>query len=345
MKKVLLGMSGGVDSSTSAILLQKEGYEVVGCTMRLFNCNNGIDQNSIDAKKVCDKLGIVHYTFDFSSDFDKYVISNFIDTYSKGKTPNPCIECNKYLKFKAMYEKAKELNCEYIATGHYADVMFSEKFNKNVLIKSQNEKKDQSYFLYNIDKKIVDKLIFPLAKFTSKDEIRKIAAEHSLEVASKPDSEDICFIPEGNYIDFLTKKGVKLKQGNFIEKDGKVIKRHEGIERYTVGQRKGLGISRQTPSYVVGFKNNDVIIGEEKDIYLKEVKVQNINYLIEDLDKPLEVMAKIRYASKASKAVIYPKDNNEALVVFEELQRAVTPGQAIVFYIDENIVFGGGKIV
>ena len=348
MKKVLLGMSGGVDSSTSAILLQKQGYEVIGCTMMLVDkgdINN--DLNVIDAKKVCDKLGIKHYAFDFREKFEEYVINNFIDTYNKGKTPNPCVICNKYVKFKMLYDKAKELGIEYIATGHYAKVEFSNKYNQNILRKSKSIKKDQSYFLYNIDKEILDYIVLPLSEFETKDEIRQLAKEEGLQVYSKPDSEDICFIPNGDYISFLKSKNVKFTNGNFIDLNGKTIYKHEGIQKYTIGQRRGLElpVTFSTPRYVVRFKNNDIILGEEKDIYLKELIASDINMLVDfKFEDSFECYAKIRYATKEAKAKVYKQDDNKYKVVFEDNQRAVTKGQAIVFYTEDGIVLGGGTI-
>lgn len=244
-KRVLLGMSGGVDSSVSAILLKNQGYEVIGITMKLFAnkdekniCDNTPES---DAKKVCEKLNIPHYTVDFSKEFDEYVIGKFVDEYKNARTPNPCIECNKYLKFGKMYEKAKELNCDYIATGHYAKAEYSDRYKRMVLKKSDSLKKDQSYVLYSIDKEILSHVLFPLAKYEEKEEIRKIAKENGLDVANKKDSEDICFIPDNDYVKFLTNFGkLKLKSGNIVLKDGTILGKHIGMIKYTIGQRKGL---------------------------------------------------------------------------------------------------------
>ena len=346
-QRVLLGMSGGVDSSTSAILLQKAGYEVVGLTMNLHNQN---DENfDEDAKKECKKLGIEHYTFNYINMFNEKVISNFVCQYKESKTPNPCIECNKYLKFGAMYEKAKELNCEYIATGHYAITEFDDRYNKVVLKKSKSIKKDQSYVLYNINPNILDKIIFPLGKFESKEEIRKIAKENGLEIANKKDSEDICFIPDNDYIKFLEKKhNFKPKEGNIINKEGKILGKHNGLYRYTIGQRKGLGISNPVPLYVINFNisKNELIVGEEKDLYSDTVYLENFNNLLGIDINNLNIKAKIRYAAKEEDATIFVnnKEGKEQIkVVFKEKQRAVTPGQSLVAYIDD-IVLGGGII-
>ena len=342
-ERVLLGMSGGVDSSVSAILLQNQGYEVVGITMNLHNEND--DDFSSDAKKVCNKLGIEHFTCDYREYFNEKVIDNFVCQYKNCKTPNPCIECNKYLKFGAMYEKAKELNCEYIATGHYAITEFDERYNKVVLKKSKSEKKDQSYVLYSINPKILEKILLPLGNFKTKEEIREIAKKNGLEVANKPDSEDICFIPDNDYVKFLEEKqNFNSKPGNIVNKEGKILGKHSGLYKHTIGQRKGLGISNPVPLYVVGFniEKNELIVGEEKELYTNEVVLKNFNNLLGIEIDNLRVKAKIRYAAKEADATIH-LDNGMIKVVFDETQRAVTPGQSLVAYIDD-VVLGGGII-
>ena len=344
MEKVLIGMSGGVDSSVSALLLKQQGYEVIGITMNLCSENNEKIEN--DAKKVCKQIGIPHYTFDYRKEFKKYVVEDFIKCYSECKTPNPCIECNKFMKFGLMYKKAKEMGCKYIATGHYAKTEFSEKYNRWVLKKSKAGRKDQSYFLWSISKEILEHILFPLSNFESKDEIRQIALENNLKVANKPDSEDICFIHDGNYKKFLEENSnLSPKEGNIVDLNGKVLGKHNGLYNYTIGQRKGLGISNPVPLFVLGFnkEKNEVIVGEEKELYKKEILVGDINLLLFDkIDSWIDVLVKTRYSSKMAKAKIIMQD--EFLkVVFDEPQRAVTPGQSAVFYIDD-IVFGGGKI-
>lgn len=346
--KVLLGMSGGVDSSVSALLLKNSGYEVIGATLELFVGSSCCNTNTyIDAKNVCNQIGIPHFIYNYKNEFKKYVIDDFIECYSSCKTPNPCIECNKYMKFGFMYEKAKELGCNYIATGHYAKTEYSEEYGRWVLKKSNSLKKDQSYVLWNIPKDLVSHIIFPLADYEDKEEIRKIARENNLKVANKPDSEDICFIPDGNYKKFLeNNSNIKPKEGNIVNSQGKILGKHTGLYNYTIGQRKGLGISNSVPLFVLGFnkEKNEVIVGEEKELYKTKIKVENINLiLVDEITEWMEVDVKTRYSSKVAKAKII-QVGNTIQVEFEEPQRAITPGQSAVFYVGD-IVLGGGKIV
>lgn len=339
-------MSGGVDSSVSALLLKEAGYEVIGVTLNLFPCTTCCSY--IDVKDVCRKIGIEHFIYDGVEDFEKHVIQDFISEYKQCRTPNPCIECNKYMKFGAMYEKAKELGCDYIATGHYAKIEWDDKYKQNVLKKSKADKKDQSYVVYNLPREMLDKVLFPLGDFTSKDQIRKIAEEHNLSVAHKSDSEDICFIPNKDYKAFLENNSdIKAKQGNIVNLKGEKLGTHTGLYKYTIGQRKGLGISNPVPLFVVGYSQakNELIVGEEKDLYKKELYVTDINLLLADkLEQPLKVNAKIRYAAKEAPATITQIEPNKIKVEFDQPQKSITPGQSVVFYVDD-IVLGGGKIL
>ncbi len=379
MKRVLLGMSGGVDSSVSAILLKNQGYEVIGATMKLWCGANKEEkeknEKSIqDAKNVCEKLGIEHYVFDAQNEFEKYVINDFVKQYKNAKTPNPCIECNKKIKFGYFFDKAQELNCEYVATGHYARIEYSEKYDQYVLKKSSEEKKDQSYFLYTIPKEKLSKIIFPLQDFTSKEEIRKIAQENDLEIADKKDSQEICFIPDNCYQNFLENRISKPKEGNIILSNGEILGKHNGLVNYTIGQRKGIGISYKELLYVIELRpdTNDVVVGPESELYSKKLFANNINWQV-DIDKieklngkeekeeeeeKVEIdnkyyfkcFAKIRYRAKEAESAVKIKrselQEKETLEVeFKEPQRAITKGQSVVFYDEDGIVLGGGKIL
>lgn len=348
-KRILLGMSGGVDSSVSAILLKQAGYEVIGATMQMWKPKHCASFACVDdAKKVCEQIGIEHTSIDCENVFKEKVINEFIQCYENAQTPNPCVECNKYLKFGIFVEKAKELNCDYIATGHYAKVEFSDKYNQYVLKKSKAEAKDQSYFLYGISKDVLPKMVFPLEEIENKEAVREIAEENNLIVAQKPDSQEICFIPDNDYGRFLEENLEKLpNKGKIVLQDGTVLGNHKGLIYYTVGQRKGLGIAYKEPLYVIKLdkQNNQVIVGPEEKLYSKELYAKDLNFILDiDLSKPVEVMAKVRYRAKPAKAILNVLSDGNANVRFDEPQRAITPGQSVVFYIDD-VVLGGGKIL
>lgn len=344
MKKVLLGMSGGVDSSVSAVLLQEQGYEVIGLTMLL--CGDENSSSIEDAKKVCEKLNMKHHIVDLRKEFKQNVIDNFSCTYAKAQTPNPCVECNKYIKFGAFYKIAQDLKCDYIATGHYAKIEYSEEYKQYVLTKSNSEKKDQTYFLYGIDKNVLPQILFPLSEFEDKTEIRNIAEEKGLLVARKKDSQEICFIPNNDHVSFLRDNNSIVKEkGKIVLRSGEVLGEHNGLINYTVGQRKGLGIAYKEPLYVLELdkKSNLVVVGTESELYSTELEADELNFLVDiDLTRQIEIKAKIRYRAKEADSILEVK-GDIAKLTFKEPQRAITPGQSVVFYKD-NIVIGGGKI-
>lgn len=342
----MLLMSGGVDSSVSAILLQKQGYDVTGVTMHL---QENQDENSnpavIDAKLVCEKLKIPHLVINLSKDFSSKVIKNFTDEYILGRTPNPCVVCNKHVKFGKMFELARKMGFDYMASGHYAVVEYDKNTDK-WLLKKSNEKKDQSYVLYNLNQDKLSHILFPVGNM-QKDDIRKIAKEYDLPVAEKEESQEICFIKDNDYCKFIeTRTNFSPKKGFFINEKGSILGEHQGIMKYTVGQRKGFGISFGKPMYVISIdsQNNTVTLGEEGSQYTDELIASDLNFILFDkLLEEIEVTAKVRYKAPCAKAKLVPLDENYVKVIFYEKQRAVTPGQSVVFY-DGDIVLGGGII-
>lgn len=352
-KKVVVGMSGGVDSSVAAHLLKEQGYEVIGVTMQVWqeddyyeDMESGCCSLSAveDAKMVAYHLNIPHYVMNFKEAFKKNVIDYFIQEYMEGKTPNPCIACNKYIKFDELLRRAMDLGADYVATGHYATV---EKINdRYTLRKSKDHNKDQTYALYNLTQFQLAHTLMPCGIY-KKEEIREIARKIGLNVYSKRDSEEICFIPDndhGAYIKRITKD--KVKEGNFIDKEGNVLGKHKGIVYYTLGQRKGLGLSFGVPMYVIDIKpyTNEVVLGSEEDIFKTDLVAKGVNFLpFENLTSPMKVEAKIRYSSKPAEAIISSIGKEKVKVKFTDKQRAITKGQSVVFYKD-NILIGGGII-
>lgn len=341
-KRVIIGLSGGVDSAVAAYLLKEEGYDVVGVTLNLWQENKDA---ICDAKRVADMLGIEHLVFDFTKEFKKIVIDNFISEYMLGRTPNPCIVCNEHLKFEMLLKKADELGFDFIATGHYAKVEKDENTGRFYIKKSEYDKKDQSYVLYRLSQSQLEKTLMPLYKY-SKDEIREIALKIGLDIANKKDSQDICFIPDGDYISFLKRYTTLPPVGDFLNEEGEKIGNHLGIASYTIGQRKGLGMTFGKPMFVtkINAKNNTVTLGKMGSQFKKCVYAENINFLpFEKLTEPKTFLCKLRYSAKPEKALVTPIDNNKVKIEFESVKSAATPGQSAVFY-DGDYLIGGGII-
>lgn len=356
-KRVVIGMSGGVDSSVAAYLLKEQGYDVIGITMQIwqdmredvFEREGGCCSLSAaeDARRVCSKLDIPFYVVNFKEIFEKKVIDYFVDEYFQGRTPNPCIACNRYIKFDALLNKAKALEADYVATGHYARVTFDEKYNRYVLKKSATLKKDQTYALYNLTQEQLGATLMPLGDYNTKDVVRQIAYEQHLGVASKPDSQEICFVDDDDYGRFLSeRKPGAIKPGCFVDTKGNVLGKHNGIVNYTVGQRKGLGIALGKPMFVVELipDKNLVVLGDETEVFSKELIASDVNLILyEKLTAPIKVKAKIRYSAQEAPCTVEPLADDKIRVVFDEPQRAITPGQAVVLY-DGDYVVGGGTI-
>lgn len=351
--KTLIAMSGGVDSSVAAYLIKSQGYDCIGCTMKLYdNEDIGISHNRTccslddveDARSVAYKIGMPYYVFNFKDGFREKVIEKFVRCYESGDTPNPCIDCNRYMKFDKLYERAKILACEYIVTGHYARIEYDGE--RYLLKKALDETKDQSYVLYSLTQEQLAHTLFPLGNMR-KTEVRKIAEEKGFLNAGKPDSQDICFVPDGKYAEFLEHfTGKAYPEGNFLSMDGTTLGKHKGIVRYTVGQHKGLGISSEEPLYVkeINTKENSVTLCKEQELYSKEVIVRDINWIAGEAPKgEIRCKAKIRYRQKEQWATVMLIGETTVKIVFDEPQRAITPGQAAVLY-NGDIVLGGGTI-
>ena len=370
-KRVVVAMSGGVDSSVAAALLKEGGFEVIGVTMELQERSQDwggcCDIASVeDAKRVAYRLKIPHYVLNFRDIFKEKVIANFCAEYKEGRTPNPCIRCNQYIKFDALLKKADELSADYIATGHYARIEYDNQRKRCLLKKGIDSRKDQSYVLYVMTQEQLKRTLMPLGYFT-KNQVRQIAREKDLPVAGKSESQEICFIPDNNYGKFLmehTSDG--FKPGAIINNEGKVIGKHQGIIFYTIGQRKRIGISASAPLYVIGIDNesNTIIVGNKEDAYSGELVADNVNLIFyEAIKEPMKVEAKIRYNHKAAPATVSTLDRNKLKLKFDSPQWAITPGQAVVFYLSspdksllhptepvgsnshKDIVIGGGTII
>lgn len=351
--KALIAMSGGVDSSVAAKIAIEMGYDCIGCTMKLYqNEDAGVRSTKTccslddveDARAVAYKLGMKFYVFNFTDAFRDTVIRKFVDSYERGITPNPCIDCNRYMKFDKLYERARTIGCDFIVTGHYARI---EKENgKYILKKALDEAKDQSYVLYSLTQEQLAHTLFPLGNM-KKSDVRTIAEENGFVNAHKPDSQDICFVPNGDYASVIElHTGKKNAVGNFTDKKGNIFGQHNGIVNYTIGQRKGIGISGKTPLYVckISQSNGDILLGSNEDLFNREADVSDFNWISGGVpNKEFRCKVKIRYRQKEQSAIVLPVGKDAVHIIFDEPQRAITPGQAAVLY-DGDIVLGGGTI-
>ncbi len=346
-KTALVAMSGGVDSSVAALLLQEAGYACTGATMKLFTKDPARHDDAEDARQIAERLHIPFHICDFSEFFADDVIGCFINSYMDGATPNPCVDCNRQLKFGQLLQKAAELGCDYLATGHYARVEYSEAKQRFLLRKAADPAKDQSYVLFSLTQEQLRHVIFPLGAY-SKPEIRKIAEAHGFANAAKHDSQDICFIPDGDYCKFIEEyTGRTFPPGNFVDEDGNVLGRHKGIIRYTVGQRKGLGLALPQPMYVkeIDPASNTVVLTTNSGLFSRTVIADNINLIDCDrITEPRRVKARIRYHQQEQWATVTQPEDDRLEIIFDEPQRAITKGQAVVMY-DGEYVVGGGKII
>ena len=346
MDKVVIGMSGGVDSSVAALILKNKGYEVIGVTLNVWQEDNtecGIKAIE-DAKQVADKLGIEHHVVDYKEKFKSEVISKFIEEYIETRTPNPCNICNRFVKFNGLLEYANSIGAKYIATGHYAKVEMDTNTGRYYIKKAKTDKKDQTYALYNLTQEQLSRVLMPLGDF-EKEDVRKIAEDNGLINANKKDSQEICFVPDKDYAKYIEKNaGYVPKQGNFVDVSGNIYGKHKGIIHYTVGQRRGLGLSLKQPMYVIGLnkKDNTVLIGTEKQLERDTIVCCDVNFMpILKLDMPLKVDVKIRYNARPAKATITAIENGKVKVVFDSPVKGVAPGQAWFFYIEEKLLGGG----
>lgn len=356
-KRVMIGMSGGVDSSVAAYLLKEQGYEVIGVTMKLWQDDEEYDliENEggccslaavEDARRVAERIGIPFYVLNFKDVFKEKVIDYFIDEYLQGRTPNPCIACNKHIKFDDLYRRARQLGCDYVATGHYAKIEKDEETGRYLLVKSVTDKKDQTYALYNMTQDQLEHTLLPIGYY-EKDKVREIAKELGLDVHNKPDSQEICFVKDNDYANYVKRHAKKdIKEGHFVDTKGNILGKHKGIVFYTIGQRKGLGIAFGKPMFVLDIDpyTNRVILGSNDDLFSKELIAKDVNLItVDEISEPIRVEAKIRYSAKPAPATVYNNGYGSIRIVFDEPQRAITKGQSVVMY-NGNVVVGGGII-